>query len=616
MNTPLPSSFPERVRGAFVSAAVGDALGWPQETRSNIVGGQKARDVPPVPRFRSWRRNSGTQFARYQETIEAGEYSDDTQLLLAVARACLTGRRWLTWLTRVELPVWTLYPRGAGRAVIAAGRSWADGRAPWVASTRANRRTDQVSAYFQAGANGVAMRIAPHAVITAGEDTATLLTRVIKDGITTHGHPRALVGAAVHALAIRHALLREGVLEYGDLIEMLLQELSWQNVDWLAEELPDDWRHIFEVTTAHSIENVWQATVGETRDLLRVAQRSLARAALANDEQTLEALGCYDRTRNGSGIVTAVAAAYVATRSAARPLTGLLRTAFLPKADTDTLASMTASLLGAIQGTEWLGPLSSSVQDADYLQAIGTQLANKLSESKQETEQQVLFDGLMTGPTQTEDISRFRDAAFSDYGVPRKFPDGRRIQGFERSKIEASGRTSVQRLRLRFEDGQTIILDKVTKSASPERRSRRNPETSAPLTIDYARPNGISQSVPSVVQVTLRVSDLERSLRFYRDILDLHIERMASESVSFTNGLSLAKVSKNGADNPVIGDARDVLVTIRVQDFPDVVGRVRSSDLAVIVRGDSANDQQLRLRDPDGHYIRILAGLSTGGSRG
>src|SRR5258708_37818829 len=110
MDAPLPANYRERVCGAFVSAAVGDALGWPQEARSNIVGGQKARDVPPQPRFRSWRRNSGTQYARYQETIEAGEYSDDTQLLLAVARSCLTGRNWLTWLTRVELPAWTPLP--------------------------------------------------------------------------------------------------------------------------------------------------------------------------------------------------------------------------------------------------------------------------------------------------------------------------------------------------------------------------------------------------------------------------------------------------------------------------------------------------------------------------
>ena len=198
------------------------------------------------------------------------------------------------------------------------------------------------------------MRVAPHAAVTVTKDTAALLARVVTDGITTHGHPRALVGAAVHALALRHALLRQGVLEYGDLIETLMEDRSWQEADWLPDVLPNEWVRAFEATTQQPVMTAWKTTVHETRELLNIAQRSLARAALANDEQTLEALGCYDKTRNGSGTITAVAAAYVATRAAARPLTGLLRTAFLPRADTDTLASMTASLLGAIHGIDWI----------------------------------------------------------------------------------------------------------------------------------------------------------------------------------------------------------------------------------------------------------------------
>jgi len=89
---------PERVRGALLGVAVGDALGWPQEDRSNIVGGARARDVEPQAAFRAWRRAAGTQYARYEEPVREGEYSDDTQLMLAVARACLQGDAWLHWL--------------------------------------------------------------------------------------------------------------------------------------------------------------------------------------------------------------------------------------------------------------------------------------------------------------------------------------------------------------------------------------------------------------------------------------------------------------------------------------------------------------------------------------
>ena len=41
---------------------------------------KKARNIRPEPQFRKWDRNSGGQYVRYRETIEAGEYSDDTQL--------------------------------------------------------------------------------------------------------------------------------------------------------------------------------------------------------------------------------------------------------------------------------------------------------------------------------------------------------------------------------------------------------------------------------------------------------------------------------------------------------------------------------------------------------
>src|ERR1700678_3437091 len=171
----LPFNLADRVRGMLTAAAVGDALGWPQELRSNIVGGQKARAVQPQPRFRSWERNSGTQYARYQETVNAGEYSDDTQLLLAVARSCLSGKEWLPRLTGAELPTWLLYHRGAGRAVISAARAWADGHPPWERGSERGRSGDPVAQYFQAGANGAAMRIAPHAVITAAQDTSAML---------------------------------------------------------------------------------------------------------------------------------------------------------------------------------------------------------------------------------------------------------------------------------------------------------------------------------------------------------------------------------------------------------------------------------------------------------
>lgn len=100
----------ERARGAFVAAAVGDALGWPMEDRGNRVGG--TAKVKPMPRMVPWVRREGGRYAPHEQPIPAGGYSDDTQLLLAVARSRLRGDDWYRHLVEAELPVWLLYERG------------------------------------------------------------------------------------------------------------------------------------------------------------------------------------------------------------------------------------------------------------------------------------------------------------------------------------------------------------------------------------------------------------------------------------------------------------------------------------------------------------------------
>ena len=98
---------------------------------------------------------------------------------------------------------------------------------------------------------------------------------------------------------------------------------------------------------------VWIITAQEMEGQLEAALEGLGRGALANDQETLERIGCFDKW-GGSGTVSAVAATYVSARTATRPISGLLRTCFLRNADTDTIGSMTGSILGAIHGPQWL----------------------------------------------------------------------------------------------------------------------------------------------------------------------------------------------------------------------------------------------------------------------
>ncbi|MEV0830844.1 ADP-ribosylglycohydrolase family protein [Nonomuraea rubra] len=619
MSTTLPGDYSARVNGIVFAVAVGDALGWPQENRSGIVGGQRSREVTPIMQFRDWERNSGSQFSRYKEVVKQGEYSDDTQLFLAVARACLHGDDWLPWFTRVELPAWTLYQRGGGRAVLTAARAWSSRRAPWQENTGSgHQRTDATASYFNAGANGVAMRIAPHVITTATVDASILLSRVLQDGITTHGHPRALIGAIVHALALRHALLSQGTLEYGGLLEGLLDTNIWQVDDWVQSCLPDEWLRQHSRKSDLAFIDEWRSAVGETQDLLRTAYEALSRGALANDERTLAALGCFDSARYGAGTVTAVASAYLATRAAARPATGLLRSAFLQKADTDTLASMTASLLAALHGSSWLGPMCRSVQDAPYLSSIAEQLllltdgAHRVA-----TGQLQLLQQAEIHEVRALDLERFRNAVFSGSKdrFPAHFVDGRTISSVEHVRLSTGSAATVERINLFLADGQTLTLDKFERRPRPSREAgAREPR---PTQIDHALHTPMSRrQAPSsaVVEVALRVSNLSVAVHFYQNVLGIRVLDSERNIARLTNGLALIASANDAEATFSMNSGHTTLITVAVHDLGHIARTLTKHEIKYVHRPDGhGRHGYLRLHDPDGNAIQVIDYESNGG---
>ena len=175
----------EKVHGALLGAAVGDALGWPQEQNAGRIGNREP--ITGALTFQAWRRRCGGRFQPYEESIGAGEYSDDTQLLLATVRSLLHGEHWAQYLSHHELPLWLIYERGGGGATKRAAATWQRDIKPW-----SEENAKQRVRYFEAGGNGVAMRILPH-VLAYGQTENQMLRDVIRNGILTHGHPRALL---------------------------------------------------------------------------------------------------------------------------------------------------------------------------------------------------------------------------------------------------------------------------------------------------------------------------------------------------------------------------------------------------------------------------------------
>lgn len=362
----------DKIAGAVLGAAIGDALGWPQEKprlRSGIYSKGNVSSVSTG--FRTWQRRSGGRFFSYEETINAGEYSDDTQLILATIRSMKEGINWNRAFCLEELPIWLLYERGGGQSTKAAAESWRNGIPPW---REIPNNSDAVKRYFGAGGNGVAMRILPHALLSNTTELS-MYRQIILNGISTHGHPVALVGALVYGKSVNIAFHNKGTLRLGALIDELIETKSnWSVMPKLDGSFEEWFSAANKFCNGYAKE--WEVAVNNVLEGLSICHQALQKGALAVDSQTLQQIGCFDRRLSGAGTVAALAAIYLASRYAADPKTGLLEAAFAVGADTDTIASMLGGILGALLGTEWIIPEWQQVQDYKYLKSVANIIMN------------------------------------------------------------------------------------------------------------------------------------------------------------------------------------------------------------------------------------------------
>lgn len=572
---------PLRVTGSLLGAAAGDALGWPQELRGRLVGGQSARDeLTPQPRYRAWLRNGGNHWGRsYKDPVEPGEYSDDTQLLLATARSCLNGEEWLAWFSEVELPAWRVYQRGGGGAILSAAAAWTEGRAPWIEG-RGTRSSYALKRYFQAGANGVAMRIAPHVLLLQHDDE--LLGRILRDGVTTHGHPRALVGALVYAAAMAAAVSVDGTLEYGELVEAA--QAGIVPFDEAADRLPGRWL----AAAGPYVRDRWSDTNAEMKDLLEIVSRSLQQGALSNAGETLRLLGCIDSKTSGAGTITAAGAIYLASRAAARPMSGLMSAAFAHKADTDTLGSMTGGLLGAIHGTAWLGELAN-VQDQHYIRSVAELLASGIT---------VHLD--LPNFDRARRQREIRNNVLTlNQGSHGRFLDGRTYRLVDAGLL--SDRT-VARGRLELNDGQTVYVDvqlprdRTVRSTEQLLNPEEQPQSS---TRQRTHPETQSSDREAAVHgyATLASANFEECVAFYSELLSQNLVT-EDNAARITDGLRLRRTSSRstGVDVELVFEVN--------RDLREIKSRL-AADVAVV-----GNWSYVLTHDPDGRPVRLVEAQS------
>src|SRR5260370_2551155 len=206
----------DRFLGAILYSTVGDALGWITEFLRPKNQDSLSFEVP-VHDFVAWKKTVGGKWWGYEQKVEPGSYSDDTQLALAIARCISENGKFIPEkFAYEELPLWLQYERGGGKSLKTAARKMIGKHANWQHNFYKQGELD----YKTAGANGAAMRNLPIALVNVNDES-----RLIKDSflnaIITHGHPRAILGAILFALAVKYALTASHGIAIKQFIEYL-----------------------------------------------------------------------------------------------------------------------------------------------------------------------------------------------------------------------------------------------------------------------------------------------------------------------------------------------------------------------------------------------------------
>lgn len=570
--------------GAMLGAAFGDALGWPNERAAKSTVSKQTQGR--LYDFRRWTRHSGGRFFPHEEIIAEGEYSDDTQLILCLSRSLQKRDAWWEYYTQVELPFWSLYERGGGGATKRAVESWLDGIAPWSP----NRKPQDVKRYFDAGGNGVAMRALPHVLHLGEKEFSEVAANIFLDGVATHGHPRALLGALAYGFALWAAFRKNSKLAYGELVEELINSVDIWSVLPVLPVIQPEWKSQAE-NCLQGYMQFWESAKAEIMEYLEVCRVELTKGALSFDDDVLNKLQCFNSKISGAGTVAAVAAVYLASRHAADPINGVVKAAFAIGSDTDTLASMTGGLLGCINGSDWLSPVKQSIQDSIFIEKNALRLANGH-----------IDDNLTFEAVKRSQLKSWIDDVVTAYDSSEvSLPDHRKAKvNRGREYIGSSGKFKVEFRRLTTEDGQSIYLNKISKGEFGRNNIFKTQQTNNLQLFKQAQANVCGFKIP--------VDSFKKAIWFYNDCLGLTIKKQNPDVVVFDQGLVLVPFEYT-SNIPQAIQLR-TLIYIQVSCITECYGLIMESEIEILSPlGPWGKSGPLFFRclDPDGNIVEVFS---------
>jgi ADP-ribosylglycohydrolase len=387
-----------KYKGSIKLSAIGDALGWITEFEKTSDSLKTKFGTERIEQFFDWKKNVGGRFLGFTDHIKAGSYSDDTQLLLAVARSIKKdGTLDHEYFSKIELHNWLDYARGGGRTVKTAADKISRKSARWFSNFYNFKINGQNYDYRLSGANGAAMRVLPIALANLG-NIDKIKEEIFCNSITTHGHPRAILGAMLYGYAINQIVIYRP------------EDFDWENyITQIGLDFPNkfelNFRDRIEIRewlkewnkTNDGFDKLYAETIIETQNQLRFIYQSIKQNLSINE--TFKKLGCFDPATKGSGIATVVAGIYLAAKYHNNPLTAITEAVNALGSDTDSIAAFTGGLVGALHGHNIIPDKWKTVQDISYLDAIAEKLL-AISEDRlpQENENKVIGLKVLNSP--------------------------------------------------------------------------------------------------------------------------------------------------------------------------------------------------------------------------
>jgi len=464
-----------KYKGSIKLSAIGDALGWMTEFEKSTQSLKEKFGTDRVENFQTWKKNVGGRFYGYVDIIKAGSYSDDTQLLLSVARSIKKdGSLDHNYFAKIELANWLDYARGGGRTVKTAANKIQRKSTKWFNNFYNFKVNDENYDYKQSGANGAAMRILPIALANFG-NPEKIKEEIFCNSIVTHGHPRAILGAMLYGYAVNQIIIfRPEDFNWENYITQIgldfpkKFELSFINKSEIKE-----WLKEWNKSNNKTFESVYAEIITETQNYLRLVYQSIKQNLSV--QETLKKLGCFDQATKGSGTSTVIAGIYLATKFHKKPLEAIIEAVNALGSDTDSIAAFAGGLVGALHGNNIIPNKWKSVQDSEYLDKIAERLLS-ISEDRFEEDTFVL----------TSNLKSLNNPNKDDFSIDTEIefiPLGKGIITFiDRQPTLTKGKYNLI-LEVYFDNGQSVIISKLFDNSDETNKIDKNNETEELLQI-------------------------------------------------------------------------------------------------------------------------------------